>query len=1227
MSDADIALGIDVGGTFTDVLAMDRRRGALISAFKVPSTPRNPQDGALMGVDRYLERTGKDAAAVFHGTTVGTNALITRNAARMALLTTKGFRDVLALRRHARPRLYDLSPRISPPLAPRERRFEVAERMSHDGEVLVALDDAEVGRLVDLVRDCQAEAVAISLLHAYANDVHERALGAAISDALPDVYVTLSSDVCREFREFERTSTVAVNAFIGPVVETYIDGLESELQGRGIADLSIVKSNGGLTSAANARRYPVHLIESGPAAGIIACAALGEAEDLGDLIAFDMGGTTAKAGVVVGGQPRLSTEFYAARFVDGVDVGGYPIQSPVIDLIEIGAGGGSIAWIDAAGVIKVGPESAGADPGPACYGRGGQRPTVTDAHVAVGHIAADGFGSEDLTIDADMATQVIDEHIARPFGWSVPWAAWGVLRLATANMAEMVRLATLRRGLDPRDFSLVAFGGAGPLHAAEIAREVGVPRIVIPTAPGLFSAIGTMLGEARHDLVQTKLRRVTELGANEVADDFREMEARARDLIAAEGMGDDWQFQRSVDVRFEGQLFELTLPLPSESGVQADLLEAQFRRAYHDAYGYDLPDHAVQLVNLRLIAKKIVYAGGWPSADQEAASGGVRTRQIIDADGHVRDVPVYHRAVLEAGKPLHGPAIIEDFGATIRILDGQTVETRPSGILIVTDEEVRSMSATQSVLHDDPVTFEVVRGGLYAICEEMKSVMMRASFSPLLSLSADLSCAILDHRGDVVAQGNDIPVHLGAMPFSAQGILEAFPIETWRPGDGVLSNDPYSGGSHLPDMTLLTPIFDGNGVVGFSASRVHWPDVGGMAAGSSAVTDEIIKEGIRVPPIRIIKEGEPERDLWTLLFANVRIPEDRVGDFKAQIACNMRGVERVEEQIARYGGDAVRQIFAETQDYSQRMVEVILTKMPDGIWHATHHLDGDGYSEDSGNGPFGISVKAEKRGQTLHFDFAGTDPQAKGPVNAPFAVTASVCYYTILALAGGAVPPNSGAYRAVHIHAPEGTLVNPVYPAPVVAANTETSNRIVDVLLDALAPAMPGRAVAGSYGCAGVFALGGWDATRGRRFVHVETMGGGMGASAQGAGVDGHRVHMGNTMNLPIEATEAGMPLRIEAYELIDDSGGPGHHHGGMGARKVIRALADDVEFSLLYERALNPAPGAAGGGDGRCARFAIEHVDGSTTELSSKTVAGRLSKGEALWIETAGGGGWGTPP
>ncbi len=529
-----------------------------------------------------------------------------------------------------------------------------------------------------------------------------------------------------------------------------------------------------------------------------------------------------------------------------------------------------------------------------------------------------------------------------------------------------------------------------------------------------------------------------------------------------------------------------------------------------------------------------------------------------------------------------------------------------------------------SIMRRDPVTFEVVRGGLYAICEEMKSVMTRAAFSPLLSLSADLSCALLDAQGEVVAQGNDIPVHLGAMPFSARGILEKIPATEWQPGDAVLSNDPYSGGSHLPDMTLLTGIFNDDGLIGFSASRVHWPDIGGSSPGSSAVTDEIVKEGLRIPPVMIVRKGEVDRDLASILFANVRVPDDRLGDFKAQIACNTRGALRVRELSARYGGNILREIFAETQTYSQSLVEEMLAGIPDGRYSATQHLDGDGYVEDTGNGPLGVTVTIEKTGEAIHCDFTGTMPQARGPMNAPISVTASACYYVLLALTGGEVPPNSGAYRPLSITAPRGTLVNAAYPAPVVSGNTEMSNRVVDLILEALAPAMPEKVIGGSYGCAGVWAIGGWDQQRDRHFVHLETVGGGMGASRKGPGIDGHRVHMGNTMNLPAEAVEMTLPIRIDEYSLIEDSGGVGINRGGMGSRRVIRAEADNVTFSLLFERAHHPASGAAGGGAGEAAHFAVIHADGSEEKLSSKTLAGTLHTGDRLIMETAGGGGWG---
>jgi N-methylhydantoinase B len=532
-----------------------------------------------------------------------------------------------------------------------------------------------------------------------------------------------------------------------------------------------------------------------------------------------------------------------------------------------------------------------------------------------------------------------------------------------------------------------------------------------------------------------------------------------------------------------------------------------------------------------------------------------------------------------------------------------------------------TMHASNTLLERDPVTFEVVRSALYAACAEMKAVIMRTSFSPLLSLSADLSCALMNDEGKVVAQGNDIPVHLGAVPFTIRAALARFPRETWREGDGVLLNDPYSGGTHLPDMSLICPIMVEGRLMGFSLSRVHWPDVGGIAPGSSSVSDEIFKEGLRVPPLKIIQEGEARADILDLILANVRVPSDRKGDFSAQMAGAERMRIRVADLVRRYGADTVAEAMRNTQIYSRRLIESRLAAAADAIVSHEEPLDGDGIDDEAA--PM-IRVRVEKTGSRFRVDFTGSDPCVRGPVNAPIAVTASAVFYTLLAFCGGDIPPNEGVYALAEITAPEGSVVNAAYPASVVSANTETSNRIVDILLAALSKAYPERVPGGSYGSACVYTLGGVNPATGRAFVHYETVGGGAGATATAAGASGHRVHMGNTMNLPIEATEAGLPVRFVVYGIARGSGGKGHYRGGDGVRKAVEMLTDGVTASILGERTVTPAPGAAEGSAGACARFTIITADGETRILAAKSGPHRLGRGDRIEMITAGGGGWG---
>ena len=1221
-------IGIDVGGTFTDAVVLDAE-GKVVMAFKLLSTPADPGTAVVAALQRIDAEIGVRGALVCHGTTVGTNTLIERKGAKVGLLASAGFTDVIELRRQNRPTLYDLAVRVSAPLVPRELRFRVSERMDAAGQVVIPLQG--LAELVRQLRGAGIESVAIAFLHSYANPIHEQQVLHALEQALPAIFVTASSDVCPEFREFERTSTAVVNAYIGPAVGHYIRGIAAEARAMGVRDLMIVKSNGGLTSPENAARYPVHLIESGPAAGMIATAAYARALGRENVIAFDMGGTTAKVGVVQNFSPKVTDEFLADQLVNGRNVGGYPIRSAVLDIIEIGAGGGSIAWIDAGGVLKVGPHSAGANPGPACYALGGQTPTVTDAHAVIGTLSEKTFEGSGVMFRREYAVKAIETHIAAPMGWSVARAAHSIIEIAVVNMTEMVRLATVRRGLDPREFSLLASGGAGPLHAAWVGLEAGTKEVIVPPFPGMFSAYGAVLGEVRHDLSQTLLRAVHALQPQVLDAAFARLKEKAESLLAKEpGGAAQATFTRFAHLRFTGQLFELRVALGAlhEPMPATAELERRFRTLYLSEFGFDLTESSVQLVNLHLVAS--LPTGGATGIfsremQHRATARPYRVQTYLRADGCEEPLPVYRTSEC-IGAELAGPLLIEHSGSTVWVRDGQRAAIGPDGGVVFRNQSERvtntaiNCAAATSILDEDPVTFEVVKSALYAICAEMKSVIMRTSFSPLLSLSADLSCVVLDRECNVIAQGVDIPVHLGAARFTALSAVRAFPQEGWRERDAVLLNDPYEGGTHLPDMSLMTPVFAGGTLIGFTLSRIHWPDIGGIAAGSSSVCDEIIKEGLRVPPVKIIEAGVLREDVLRLILANVRVPSDRRGDFQAALAGHARATERIRELCERYGVGVVTRVMADTLSYSRRLVAARLDELPDADVSNEETLDGDGIDAEAA--PL-VKVRIRKIGTALSFDFTGSSPCVRGPINAPIPVTSAAVYYTLLSLVGGDIAPNSGVYAGVEIIAPQGSVVHAMYPAPVVAANTETANRMVDILMGALAKAYPDRVAAGGYGSACVYTFGGFDPVRKRQFVHYETIGGGMGATASGDGPSGLRVHMGNTMNLPMEGVEAALPVRFLNYEIVPESAGGGLHRGGGGVRKTFETLIDGIEASVLGERTRTAAHGVAGGEKGGLARF---RLIGKTEEreLAAKSGPHVLARGDRLEMVTAGGGGWG---
>ena len=683
-----VRLAIDIGGTFTDATLIDEETGSVAIA-KVLTTPSDPSEGFMLAVERALAAGGVVAGAVgfvVHATTVATNAIIEGRIARSGFVTTEGFRDLLEIARQVRPSLYDTQFEKAKPLVPRDRAVGVRERLGPKGEVLTPLDDGSVREAAALLRREEVESVAVCLLHSYVNPTHERRIGEILAEELPGVPVSLSAEVAPEFREYLRASTTVINAAIRPVVERYLERIESRLAAAGIeAKLLVMQSSGGVFSAEAARGRPVFMVESGPAAGVIASAYLGETLGRPDILSFDMGGTTAKVGLIRGGQPSVTKDYnvggHAGAGIGGMSLSGYPVRTPVVDLVEIGAGGGSIAWVDSGGLLRVGPQSAGADPGPVCYRRGGLEPTVTDANVVLGRLNPDYFLGGEIGLDVDAARRAIEERCAQPLGLSVTEAANGIVEIANAAMVNALHLISVQRGYDPRDFVLVGFGGAGPVHANALARDTQMPTLLIPRSPGIFSATGLLTTDLKRDAAITIMQRLDELDERAVETQFAQLEADGRAELEREGLsGDEIEFVRQIDLRYVGQSYELTVPAGGE-------LRERFHVEHDRTYGFSAPAEPVEVVSLRLTSVgRIAKSPARPLGSGGAAEPKERRPVYFAEASEYVDCPIYDRYALPAGTSLAGPAVVEEFDSTVVVHPGFTVAVDDTGNLIIERE-------------------------------------------------------------------------------------------------------------------------------------------------------------------------------------------------------------------------------------------------------------------------------------------------------------------------------------------------------------------------------------------------------------------------------------------------------------------------------------------------------------------------------------------------------------
>ncbi|MEE2787306.1 MAG: hydantoinase B/oxoprolinase family protein [Myxococcota bacterium] len=1167
-------IAIDTGGTFTDVVASHPDHGHL--RFKCPSTPDDPSRAILTAIAHLTDIWGTvDSASLLHDTTVATNAILEMDGARTVFVTNEGFEDLLQIGRQARPDLYALEPKQNPPLVQRAHTIGIAGRLDASGRIVDDLPSLEQWMDTHHALFKDAESIAICLLHSYLNDVHETCIAEALSDKYPEVKITLSSAIAPVPREFERATTTVVNAFVGPLMDRYLGHLQARWSALGGAssEVCVMGSAGTLLTLHDATTAPIHTVLSGPAGGVRGAWEAGRRLGRTQLLTVDMGGTSADVSIVT---HHLRPD-HAGR------VGHHPIRVPILPIETVGAGGGSIAYIDAGGILRVGPHSAGAVPGPACYGRAGPnaQATVTDAHVVLGRL--DELLGGRFTLDHAAALDAIT-RISDAMGTTPIETAGAILTVAEANMARACRRVTMERGIDPRSLTLVGFGGAAGLHACALADALGCADVIIPRASGMLSAEGIHAADHGEFYVRTVLM-----------DDDAWSDAILEDLYtdAVDGLVSPPARATGhtvvlADCRYQGQTY--TLPIECTTPMTASGLREAFQDQHARRYGYRLdPSRSIELVTLRVFG-------------QQAPAE--RTK---------------HVAPFNVVRTHTGPTRIDRYGATVWVPNGWEAAHTNTDDLLLTRAFTATPNRDSGTL---ALALEVHRLRLAAIAEEMGASLMKSAFSANIKERRDFSCAVFNERGHMLCHAAHIPVHLGSTALSVQATLGALKLTR---GQHAIVNDPFSGGTHLPDVTIISPVFIGTASHPsyYVANRAHHADVGGRVPGSLvplyknaeghwALT--IDDEGIRIAP-RILD------DATRTAFANAsRLPAERLGDLRAQEAANFVGAQRLTEWLTDTPLAVIQARNEALLDYSEGLMRRLIRSLPDGCFSFVDVLDSDGGSVHGCPIPVEVTI----RGDSAVIDFTDAPDQVAGPLNAVRAIAVSAVFYCFRCLAGEAIPANEGLMRPLQIKTRPGSVIDAVAPAAVAAGNVETSQRIVDALFGALAQAAPDRVPAASCGSMNNILFGGLDmrAQPPRPYVHYETIGGGAGAGPSGPGAHGIQTHMTNTLNTPIEAIERLFPVCIEAYCLDEmPSGSDAFFPGGAGIRRRFKFLGP-ATVTLMTERRTSAPWGLHGAPDGRRGQNRLIRASGQTESLADKATI-QVVAGDAIEIITPGGGGY----
>ena len=1116
---------IDRGGTFTDVIGRDPQ-GRLHVTKVLSENPERYEDAAVEGIRQLLGGGPLDGArieAVRMGTTVATNALLERKGARVVLVITDGFEDALLIGTQARPDLFAL--RIEKPAPLAWRTLGLREEVRADGAVVRAPDLVALRARLKTARSEGGEALAVVLKNAWANPAHERAV-VALGREVGFAHVTGSAEAVGEIGLVGRGDTTTADAYLTPILRAYVARVRRQLPGE--VRLRFMQSSGGL---ADAERFSgKDAILSGPAGGVVACAAVARQAGFRRVVGFDMGGT--------------STDVCRVDQAEGPErvyerpVAGVRLRAPMLHVHTIAAGGGSLLQFDGRR-LTVGPESAGADPGPVCYRRPGGRLAVTDANAVLGRVQPDYFprcfgpgGDQPLDAAAARAAMTaLAREVARATGQarSPEELAAGFVRIANENMARAIREISVARGHDPTEHALLCFGGAGAQHACALAASLGMPAVILHPLAGVLSAYGMGLADVTHAGLQAVLRPFAAVGQDELEGGFVALEARGGAEVLSQGIAAErLRFQRAVELRYQGVEATLVVPWDPAPGAVA----AEFERRHRRLYGFARPGAPLELVNLRLDAIGASDAELPPPpavAPRLVPASQALTTVQVWFDGALPDgahrlvqlpTPVFRRADLPPGAQLEGPALIAEPTSTIVLDPGWRARLDGAGTLIL--EHVGAAARPRGSTARDPVLLEIMANHFMSIAEQMGATLQRVSLSVNIKERLDFSCAVFSGQGDLIANAPHIPVHLGAMAESVKAII-ATRGAAMRDGDTYLTNDPYRGGSHLPDVTVITPVFVEGTRAFFVASRGHHADIGGVVPGSMPpFSRRIEEEGVRLHDVVLVREGVLQREQVTAALLQgpwpVRGVEERLQDLEAQVAANARGAGLLQGLCAEHGLPVVAAYMDHVLDDGEAAMREAIAALPPGRFEFEDWLD-EGAR---------IKVTLEVQGDRVHVDFTGTDPRLPGNLNAPRAVALAAVMYVFRTLVRRPVPLNQGCQRPLQVTIPAGCLLAPEPPDAVVGGNVETSQRIVDVLYGALSNLAAAQGTMNNL----TFGTPGWG--------YYETICGGAGAGPGFDGADAVHTHMTNTRITDAEVLERRHPVVVRRFAIRRGSGGRG---------------------------------------------------------------------------------------